>query len=248
MCGNNEQLPILRRRSKSRWLQSSLFKTYNPLAALDNGEIQAQSRSAVPGRVGLLLPAGADLVYLTENLSARRPFDRGRQALQPMCNCRCRALWILHFSTPDSFPQICEPCHVGQDQDQEVPCTMPNSQRCNTAFPTFFSRPSTLLHPFLPSTPSFLRSACLCSQGTPFQRPEAGPRQGQGVAMSRAPVKLIDWPETCSRAQRESRRYRTKGQPRAEAKVRSDRSSRAISPANQLAPYTRRPSREEKAE
>jgi hypothetical protein len=40
---------------KSKWSQSR-SRTYNPLAALDNGEIQAQSQSAVPGRVGLLLP------------------------------------------------------------------------------------------------------------------------------------------------------------------------------------------------
>lgn len=55
LCGN-EQLVFSAVDQKSKWSQSR-SRTYNPLAALDNGEIQAQSQSAVPGRVGLLLPA-----------------------------------------------------------------------------------------------------------------------------------------------------------------------------------------------
>ena len=101
-----------------------------------------------------------------------------------MRNCRCRNLWILHFTTPDSFPQICEPYHVGQGHDRRAKNYHAELSTLQHRFPNFFLSSSTLLHPFS-SFHAFLwlcaLPSCLPGLETPFQRPARGKGKARNV-------------------------------------------------------------------
>jgi hypothetical protein len=112
---------------------------------------------------------------------------------------------------------------------EEIPCrTLDVATPLSQLFSLVLHSPPPFL--FLPRLPLALRSACRALRERPFRgRPEARQR----LAKSRAPVKLIDWPETCrSRAQGGSRRYRTKGHLGQKQRFAAIDQSRALSPAN----------------